>query len=127
MKSSVIPGLASGILGSLEVLLVSCCHPVSLFLFLKRTPECGYQPPLHVAKMGQWRSCVQRGYRSCLTRHLYLSAFFGRLKAGAGFLERARPRSMLHDISKVNSAHTIAIVPSLQHEEVAGIHIQASV
>jgi len=69
----------------------------------------------------------QRGYRSCLTRHLYLSAFFGRLKAGAGFPERARPRSMLHDISKVNSAHTIAIVPSLQHEEVVGIHIQASV
>src|SRR5438874_1412273 len=59
MNSSVIPGWASGILGSLEVLLVSCCHPVSLFIILKRTPECGYQPPLHVAKMGQWRSCVQ--------------------------------------------------------------------
>src|SRR5207244_11064987 len=69
----------------------------------------------------------QRGYRSCLARHLYLSAFFGRLKAGAGFRERARPGSMVHDISKVNSAHTIAIVPSLQHEEMVGIHIQASV
>jgi len=34
---------------------------------------------------------------------------------------------MVHDIYKVNSAHTIAIVPSLQDEEVVGIHIQASV
>src|SRR5437773_159488 len=33
---------ACGILGSLEVLLVSCCHVVSLLIMLTRTPECGY-------------------------------------------------------------------------------------